>query len=173
MFVGLLVGMEGWYSTKCKLTWKVKDMKYNRLLFQLQASTLPIEEIEFGLLLKTPTAMDGMVKSGKKNPKSGDSGTLAQEIMSQYKPTMDKLSMLPTPTATDWKGAYPPTSIDKFPARRNMMRNVYQYQNKEYNSKTSQLSPQFVMEMMGFPTDWTILPFLNGDKSPLKPEATQ
>jgi hypothetical protein len=29
--------------------------------------------------------------------------------------------------------------------------------------KTSQLNPLFVAEMMGFPTDWTILPFQNGE----------
>jgi hypothetical protein len=28
---------------------------------------------------------------------------------------------------------------------------------------TSQLNPLFVAEMMGFPTDWTLLPFLNGE----------
>jgi hypothetical protein len=28
------------------------------------------------------------------------------------------------------------------------------------------------MEMMGFPTDWTELPFLNGDKNQLKQQET-
>jgi hypothetical protein len=28
-----------------------------------------------------------------------------------------------------------------------------------------QLNPRFVMEMMGFPSDWTLLPFLSGDKN--------
>jgi len=28
---------------------------------------------------------------------------------------------------------------------------------------TSHLNPQFVAEMMGFPTDWTILPFQSGE----------
>jgi hypothetical protein len=37
----------------------------------------------------------------------------------------------------------------------------------------SHLSPQFVMEMMGFPTDWTILPFLNGETNQSKLEETQ
>ena len=32
--------------------------------------------------------------------------------------------------------------------------------------KTSQLNPRFVSEMMGFPVDWTVLPFLNGGKNP-------
>jgi len=72
--------------------------------------------------------------------------------------------ILPTPTATDWKGAYPPTSIHKNKAREHMMRNAYQYTNTEYNSKSSQLNPRFVAEMMGFPPTWTELPFLNGDK---------
>jgi hypothetical protein len=67
--------------------------------------------------------------------------------------------IMPTPTATDYKGAYPPASIDNFPQRRNMIRNVYQYEKEEYDPKTCQLSPQFVLEMMGFPTDWTLIPF--------------
>lgn len=32
-------------------------------------------------------------------------------------------------------------------------------------SQNSQLKPLFVAEMMGFPTDWTLAPFLNGLKS--------
>ena len=35
--------------------------------------------------------------------------------------------------------------------------------------KPSQLNPLFVAEMMSFPPDWTVLPFLSGDKSPSKP----
>ena len=30
--------------------------------------------------------------------------------------------------------------------------------------KTSQLNPRFVLEMMGFPPNWTELPFQNGEK---------
>ena len=41
------------------------------------------------------------------------------------------------------------------------------------NGKTSQLSVQFVEEMMGFPKNWTELPFLNGDKNQSKPTETQ
>ena len=32
----------------------------------------------------------------------------------------------------------------------------------------SHLNPLFVAEMMGFPTDWTILPFQNGGKNQSK-----
>ena len=55
MFADLLVGMEGWFSTRCNLIWKIQGTKYNRFYFQLQVSTLPTEEIGFGLL-PTPTA---------------------------------------------------------------------------------------------------------------------
>ena len=55
--LGYLVGMTDWYSTKCKLTWKMKGTKYNRLYFQLVPSTLRTEGIDFGLL-PTPLATD-------------------------------------------------------------------------------------------------------------------
>jgi hypothetical protein len=57
--------------------------------------------MDFNGLLKTPTSFDGTVVSGKKNPVSGNSGSLAQEIASGYKPTMEKLGLIPTPTASD------------------------------------------------------------------------
>ena len=34
--------------------------------------------------------------------------------------------------------------------------------------KTSQLNTRFVAEMMGFPKDWTELPFLNGEQNQSK-----
>lgn len=57
--------------------------------------------------------MDGEVTSGKKNPVSGNSGTLAQEIMSGYKPTMEKLGLLPTPESFDWNSARHPELWEK------------------------------------------------------------
>lgn len=56
-FSELLIGMKGWYSTKCRLTWKLKGTKYRRMYFQLQVSTLHIEGTGFGLL-PTATASD-------------------------------------------------------------------------------------------------------------------
>lgn len=94
--------------------------------------------------------MDGEVSSGKKNPKSGDSGTLAQEIMSGYRPTMEKLGLLPTPAAADGHK----TTSNSRQKNLNMLAPV---------GYGSQLNPLFVMEMMGFPPDWTELPFQNGE----------
>ena len=214
-FAGLLVGMEGWFSNKCSLTWKLKDTKYSRLYFQLAASTPRIEEKGFGLsLIKTPTVMDGEVSSGKKNPVSGNSGTLAQEIMSGYEPTMKNLGLLPTPTSVQRDHPERVRALLKVGATTMMSRkNGEERPNSILDAvmfysllptptanchkggavrsdptrqsdtlahhfatipgKTSQLNPRFVMEMMGFPPDWTELPFLNGETSQSKQEETQ
>jgi hypothetical protein len=47
------------------------------------------------MMLKTPTAMDAEMGSPKREPKSGDSGCLAQEIMGGY------TVILPTPNAVE------------------------------------------------------------------------
>ena len=73
------------------------------------------------------------------------------------------LIMLPTPTARDYKGSASMESIQR--RKRNHLTNnlsdVY-----AQHGKTSQLNPRFVAEMMGFPVDWTVLPFFNGGKNP-------
>lgn len=76
---------------------------------------------------------------------------------------MDFHGMLPTPTARDYKGSASMEIIQR--RKRNHLTNnlsdVY-----AQRGKTSQLNPRFVSEMMGFPVDWTVLPFLNGGKNP-------
>jgi hypothetical protein len=323
-FSALLIGTGDWYSTRCKLTWKLKGTKYNRLYFQLQASTLPTKGTEFGLLLtpttreevldldkfkkrmekypngttmpnlatqvmgllKTPCAADAYSENlSKKEQKFGNSGTLAQEIQSGFvekrwpgllptptaievhnsekvskvkgkqetlksrenglniqnslmnfldfngllpTPTasdihhaervqklkesgaetmasrknganrpnglMDYLDfnqMLPTPQARDWKGES--GGVQKgndLPAIANKMLLAPQAadggklggnENQDSLTKrarletgtTSQLNPQFVLEMMGFPPNWTELPFLNGETNQSRPGETQ
>ena len=49
MFLACLIGQEGWYSSKCRLIWKMKGTKSGRLYFQLAASAHPTGETEFGL----------------------------------------------------------------------------------------------------------------------------
>ena len=213
-FADLLIGQRDWYSRRCAPNWKLKGTKYNRSYFQLAVLALPTDEIESGSwLLKTPTKMDGEVSSGKKNPKSGDSGTLAQEVMSKYPPTMSKLGLLPTPMAQsretdkektlkrkekyggmkramylenylamgmlptpctrDYRGA---NSMDHLQGKNgNKMTHEHQLPNfvKLKTGSNSQLNPQFVAEMMGFPSNWTELPFQSGEKNPSKDMETQ
>ena len=82
---------------------------------------------------------------------------------------MAKFGMLPTPAIRDWKGARSKEALKR--AGRNHTNNLPDAFAQI--GKTSQLSPQFVMEMMGFPTDWTELPFLNGETNQSKPGETQ
>ena len=98
-FVELLIGTGEWYSKKCALTWKLVGTKYNRYYCQLVPSVRHTEEIEFGLLLKTPCAADAHTENlNKKEQDWGNSGTLAQEVMTGF---VYKRGMIPTPTAMD------------------------------------------------------------------------
>jgi len=147
-------------------------------------------------LLPTPTANDTMspqegriiVKNGRYVKKNKGTGT-------EYGPKLvDIAGLLPTPAAVDWKqttlcesqrnrSSLPGLIVKNFlptPATRDYKgaRSTEALQaagRSETNSlpdyfhqtgKTSQLNPRFVMEMMGFPPDWTELPFLNGETNP-------
>ena len=233
MFSALLIGQAGWYSTKCRLTWKLKGTKSNRLYFQLQASTLPTEGIESGLL-PTATAQDfkrrgpnskqqglsntenwtGMLltptsvmtdeppeKMRERAERNGyKNGTQYGSLLSQVKysgmlPTpvvqyggiakkeeiegMNKVKngkrvqglnlqdlainqMLPTPTTgADHKTQYQQggRSLTNYMDFHGMLPT----QSGLQNGKTSQLNPQFVEEMMGFPENWTASPFQSGE----------
>lgn len=81
-FPGLLVGMEGWCSMRCRLTWKLRGTKSSRLYFLLQVSALPTEGIESGLL---PTVQTQGLKVCDQNGKT--------QFM--------KLELLPTPDCSD------------------------------------------------------------------------
>jgi len=149
------------------------------------------------------TNSDGWSSSKwEKNPTSGDSGTLAQEIMSGYQPTIEKLKMLPTPTtatsgtskerpkgqpqrkselihlilqiAEKCKMLPTPTASDT-PAKNTGKRNQDSIPKRirDAGGKTSQLNPLFVEEMMGFPESWTLSPFLNGETNQSKPTEMQ
>ena len=296
MFAALLIGTEGWYSTRCKLSWKLKATKSHRFYFQLAPSMPPTEGTEFGLfltpttreevqdlekfkkrmekypngttmpnlatqimgLLPTPTASEAergserqlTVKDGKvqnispkgvkygmsirqlaeqgfiPTPMASDATTGAiigkNDIFVETKGLPRKINqngtdgsvglarlvqMLPTPNAYDWNTPRKPETFLKAKERHaqkgvNLQNPLKQMASmnmlptpmasdcgekvtgletqdsltkraRQITGQTSQLSPQFVMEMMGFPTDWTLLPFLNGDKSQLKQEETQ
>lgn len=161
-FADLLIGMEGWYSMKCKLTWKLKATKLHRFYFQLVPSTHHIEEIEFGLL-PTPTCMDqtnatATMKSTQVKEGSMHSVTLTRAMA---------MGMLPTPNASHFNARGNQPNWDG----SDLVSTMHKMTNQ--TGSTSHLSPQFVLEMMGFPTDWTLLPFLNGETNQSKQEEMQ
>lgn len=213
------------------------------------------------MMLKTPTAMDAVIGSPKRDPKSGGSGCLAQEIMGgytvilptpnaveaeKYTKTYNKDSqmgrsltamavngLLPTPLAESVRhskrvsaakaqgsvsfrsrlnGEEAPTGLEDWLEFHGLMPSpvAQDYRRRDPNSRqqglpevchrllntpiadgqrpgamraedfeamfpenggspgskdgrASQLNPLFVGEMMGYPLEWLISPFLSGD----------
>jgi hypothetical protein len=195
--------MADWYSSKCALTWKVKGTKYNRLLFQLVPRTLRTEETDAGLLLKTPCSADAYTENlTKKEQRFGNSGTLAQEVQTGFiyqrgmLPTPQATDYRDKSTSKSWesKGGVNfslgnPQIRAMLPTPRVGGQEDYKTRNKrqghqkamtyleaniQYQTgQTSRLNPRFVAEMMGFPPNWTELPFQNGETNQLRATATQ
>ena len=162
------------------------------------AKTLRTDEIDAGLLLKTPCSADAYTENlSKKEQKFGNSGTLAQEVQSGF---IYQRGMLPTPTVMDSTNAT--ATMKSTQVKEGSMHSMTltrllctptaqcgrgntsdkrgkgnltdQIAEMELTtSKTSQLNPRFVAEMMGFPANWTELPFLNGEQNQLKDTVTQ
>jgi hypothetical protein len=147
-------------------------IKSRPLLYLRAVSERHTEENAFGLLLKTPCAADAYTEGlSKKEQKFGNSGTLAQEVQTGF---IYQRGLLPTPTACDIEGGVSdPSQISQINGRwiatRKKTGTVFgaklrDVAGKLTTGKTSQLNPQFVAEMMGFPPNWTELPFQNGEQ---------
>lgn len=236
-----LIGRKEWSSNRCALTWKRRDTRYNRSLYQLAVSALPTSDTEHGLLptpavmedrrkpngnqdrtkkimsnlnpysatallptvqtqglkqcqdgktvfiplemLPTPTASEGEKYTTKYNPDSQMGKGLTALAMN---------GMLPTPAARDWKGRTNPGTVkagcgnkygDTLPDA--ILKLLPTPKASDHQSPgnhgtggqdlrtvvssrtggTSQLNPLFVAEMMGFPADWTVLPFQAGESN--------
>ncbi len=165
-FLGYLVGTGGWYSKRCKLTWKLKGTKYNRSYFQLAASVRPTKEKEYGLL-PTPQAIDGKGKGRKLRMKTGNRDP--QKLGNWRGDLKDwaNQGLLPTPSASDNRDRGGPTN----PCVQKRIQNGKQVGLTMMID--GQLNPRFVAEMMGFPENWTELPFLNGYKDQFQDMETQ
>ena len=94
-FAALLVGMEGWSSRRCALTWRIVGTPYNRSYFQLAVSVLPTEEIESGLLL-TPTTREEVMDTDKfkERMEKYDNGTTVPNLATQLVGKGSQLSPL-------------------------------------------------------------------------------
>jgi len=113
-------------------------------------------------LLLTPTTKEDPVnlEKFKKRMEKYPNGTTMPNLATQI------FQMLPTPSANEdsyrLKGNTQSSKCLEAMARTG----------KLIDGKYSQLNPQFVEEMMGFQENWTLLPFLNGETSQLKPTET-
>lgn len=171
-------------------TLSVKDMPSNRYLFRLVPSERRTEGTEFGLLptvqtqglercnsqgktefmplelLPTPMETDihhaervaELKKRGAKGLRCRDKGEAGANGLTDW---MDFHGLLPTPTASDKNTGTTKERKDGASRMSDLKHNIaHQY------GRNSQLNPRFVADMMGFPVDWTVLPFLNGGKNP-------
>ena len=193
-FAGLLVGRTDWFSKRCSLTWKLSGTPSNRLLFQLVPQAHHTDVTEFGLL-HTPTTYEAISRKNPRNsrgePKLEQQArnlvgllltpTTREEVMDmdKFKTRMEKYDngttvpnlatqihgMLPTPIAQAERAN---ASIDR--GKGNLSHEVAT--RFEIGGKSSQLSPLFVEEMMGFPKNWTALPFQSGEENLSKPMET-
>ena len=115
-------------------------------------------------MLPTPKALEAPSASWENRKKD-----------SKFKPgvTLTDLmiwKMLPTPTAQIIKHGHSEKYWSNRIGKRQMDIAMW---NAQTNGKTSQLNPLFVEEMMGFPENWTLLPFLNGETNQSKHTETQ
>lgn len=192
-FGALLIGMEGWYSTRCRLTWSLRATKSHRLYFLLQVSTLPIGEIGCGLL-PTPVVNPSKRRLNEENRNVDKNGNRYGVTLYQ----MAQFQLLPTPQVFDATGTFLPGKhyngqnkhaeklgqavMRLLPTPRSSPNENRQTKltpsqkagkhglslaavMNQTNGETSQLNPRFVQEMMGFPSDWSLLPFQSGAKN--------
>jgi hypothetical protein len=192
-FAALLTGTGEWYSTKCVLIWKILVIKSRPFLY-LHARQMPLTNAnEFGLL---PTTQARDWKGAQGRGYKGTAQDLPTKVMLGLIPTpnafdwntprkaetfrqtqkhyakkginlhnplrqMAEMGMLPTPTAHHHNaGTARPRKNGK--SRADELNHLVSIQV----GKSSQLNPRFVAEMMGFPVNWTELPFQSGENNP-------
>jgi len=144
----LLASKTAWYSKDYSLTWKVKGIRYSRLLFQLVPSVRHTDGIEYGSL-PTPDAnmgKRGEMKEWKPIRPSGHHACLTLN---------DAVKMLPTPTARDYKSPNGADHMKKTRPHMDQLPNVVR--DGMSNGQKLRLEPAFVEFMMGFPEGWTEL----------------
>ena len=116
----------------------------NGVVYQAALLELATKEIDGGLLdsLPTPRASE----PGRTNLGYGDN--LKEGICKQIGIPTKKYPMLPTPTATDYKGRSGQGFIERH-GKRRISDVLTQTGDNTY------LNPRFVEEMMGYPLNWT------------------
>lgn len=183
-FTASLIGMTGWYSERSNLIWKLKVTKSQHLYCQLQVSTPRTKDIGFGSsdadvtqlygtleqekglnnyirqnwkkLVPTPTTMDATQATAKMKSTQVKPGSMHNVTLCRL------VSLLPTPVASDSRGGKSPMKLSQ--TKGKPYRSLANLLNWEAGT-TGQLNPRFVAEMMGFPPNWTELPFKSGEPS--------
>jgi hypothetical protein len=138
-------------------------IKSRPLLYLRAGSVRHTEESGFGLL-PTPTAMQDEADPAKVDARNEKQIAMGNPKFILGLTQMAKRGMLPTPATRDYKGT---NSLEHLRGQNgNKMTHENQLPNyiKLMTGSNSQLNPQFVAEMMGFPANWTELPFPSGEQ---------
>ena len=99
-------------------------------------------------------------EAGKTNFRSREKGQSGANGLMDY---MDFHGMLPTPVAQDGlNSSLPPSQKDRDSVPGYLLKNCPPSDGQD----SPQLNPLFVEEMMGFPEDWLVSPFLSGEQNP-------
>ena len=189
-FTESLIGRRDWSSNRRALTWRKQDTRCNRTLYRLAVSALPTVGTDAGLLPTVQTQGLKRCVNGRTEfmptvllptPHASDASRGGQKVTGLYKKRKSGLTymsllndlaasgLLPTPTASDAKNVTLPASqgIRKSGLPKKAM------QSDGYRTGAgSRLNPLYVAEMMGFPVNWTALPFLRGAENRSKPTET-
>lgn len=83
-----------------------------------------------------------------------------QLAASERRTNATEFGLLPTPTASDWRGGCDRTG--KNARFQTCTLRHWAHAQTSLRGKTSHPNPRFVAEMMGFPVNWTELPFQVG-----------
>ena len=126
-----------------------------------QGRTMDLNDLAASKLLPTPNASEATKYTNTYNPNSQ---------MGQSLTALAVNGMLPTPTSRDYQPSVSPTALKR---KNGAMRTdalcnipvIIGKHAKQTGGKTSQLNPLFVTEMMGFPLDYLVSPFQDGDKN--------
>ena len=186
---GIVNWSEGWSSNRCALTWRRQDTRCSRTLYRLAVSALPTVGTDAGLLPTVQTQGLKRCVNGRTEfmptvllptPHASDASRGGQKVTGLYKTRKSGLTymsllndlavsgLLPTPTANDAKNV-------TLPASQGICNGLPKtaMQSDEYRTGTgSRLNPLYVAEMMGFPVNWLVSPFLGGAGKPSKPAET-
>lgn len=177
-FSELLIGRKEWSSSRCALTWKRQDMQFNRTLYRLAVSALPTEGTDAGLLPTVQTQGLKQCEKGKTvfmplgmlpTPRASKITGGDRADFSPSLPGLMLKGMLPTPTVNDATNS----SLPKSQATRKsgLVKEIVKLSHEQRLNR-SRLNPLYAAEMMSFPMDWTVLPFLAGCGNRLKPTET-
>lgn len=166
-----------------------KDMPSKYFYYQLVPSVRPTAETECGFsqsglaetqgggdseksmfsILPTPTASEFQHRRRVEELKEKGANSIYQRINGALRPNglADFLQfILPTPTSRDWKGAeaceYKRQRGEKTDIRAYSLPGQFLSQPQD-GKVFQQLNPLFVEEMMGFPRNWILTPFLSQD----------